>query len=137
MNLTKKSIAANYLLQTNYGEHESAFSHIATEVVWHGFGTVGNLEGWKQIHKMYLGGFPDMRYSIDEQICEANVVVTRWTFRATHLGQWLGLEPTAKKVRISGAFIDHIQDGRVVEHWIYFDQLGLRQQLGMIASTNI
>ncbi|MGB4110563.1 MAG: ester cyclase, partial [Desulfomonilia bacterium] len=34
----------------------------------------------------------------------------------THLGEWLGIKPTGKKLRISVVNIDTLKDGKIIEH---------------------
>jgi uncharacterized protein with NRDE domain len=36
--------------------------------------------------------------------------------RGTHLGHWLGLEPTGKFVEIAGVNVDRLENGLLVEH---------------------
>ncbi len=60
------------------------------------------------------------------------MVVTRWTASGTHAGAFQGIAPTGRKVRVAGTDIDRILDGRTVECWAHFDQLGLMQQLGVV-----
>jgi predicted ester cyclase len=62
------------------------------------------------------------------------MVVTRWTARGTHVGEFQGIPPTGREVRVAGTDIDRIIDGKTVECWVQMDQLGLMQQLGAIAA---
>ncbi len=127
-----KAIARYHLEEASKGNHEAAFDHVAPDVVWHGFGTVSGLEGWKQAHTMFVVAFPDFQGTIDDQVAEGDKVVTRFTFHGTHRGELQGIPLTGKQVAVPGMVIDRIADGKVVEHWIEFDQLGLMQQLGVI-----
>ena len=74
--------------------------------------------------------FPDLEMSIDDQIADGDMVVTRWTGRGTHAGTFQGLPPTGKRATLSGVDIDRFVDGKVVECWGFSDDLGLMQQLG-------
>ncbi len=60
--------------------------------------------------------FPDLHLIIDGQIGEGDWVATRITAEGTHLGWWLGIKPTGRRVRITGVNIDRVVDGRIVEH---------------------
>ncbi|MBI3959287.1 MAG: ester cyclase [Chloroflexi bacterium] len=112
---------------------EVAFEMIAPEVVWHGFpGMPHNYEGWKLAHEAFVAAFPDMELTVEDQVAEGNAVVSRWTFRGTHQGELQGIPPTGKQVICSGVSIDRVANGKVVEHWIEFDQLGMMQQLGVV-----
>ena len=68
---------------------------------------------------------------IDDLIAEDDRVVGRFTIEATHTGNFLGIPPTGKRIRISGIDIVRIRDGQIVEHWYAEDALGLYRQLGV------
>ena len=44
----------------------------------------------------------------------------------------MGIAPTGNRVEVSGIDILRIVDGKVVEHWGNYDDLGTLQQLGAI-----
>jgi predicted ester cyclase len=44
----------------------------------------------------------------------------------------MGIAPTGNRVTITGIDILRITDGKVVEHWGKFDDLGMMQQLGVM-----
>ena len=75
-------------------------------------------------------GFPDLTLTIEDQIAEGDMVVTRWTARGTHAGEFQGIPATGREVRVAGTDIDRIIDGKTVDCWVHMDQLGLMQQLG-------
>ncbi len=60
--------------------------------------------------------YPDLHLTVEQQVAEEDWVATRITARGTHLGRWLGMEPTGKAVEITGVNIDRVVDGRIVEH---------------------
>lgn len=127
-----KAIARYHLEEANDRNHEASFGKISPDVAWHGFGTTSNLEGWKQAHMMFVTAFPDMQITEEDVVAEGDKIVARFTFQGTHKGELQGIPPTGKQVTVSGMVIDHIAHGKVVEHWIEFDQLGLMQQLGVV-----
>lgn len=92
-------------------------------------------EGAKQYVAALRAGFPDLHITIEDQIAEGDRVVTRWTARGTHTGQFHGIPPTAKQVRVAGTDIDRIADGKTVECWSHVDELGMLQQLGAIPGS--
>lgn len=93
-------------------------------------GMAPNREGEKQLLRMHSAAFADAEATIDDQIAEGDKVVTRWTFRATHKGKFMGVAPTGKRVKITGINIHRVRDGKIVELWREKDVLGLMQQLG-------
>jgi steroid delta-isomerase-like uncharacterized protein len=89
-------------------------------------------EGSKMLISTYRNAFPDLHFTIDEQVAEGNTVVTRWTAHGTHNGEFAGIPPTGKSATVVGIGLDRVEDGKIVESWGLFDQFGMLQQLGVI-----
>jgi predicted ester cyclase len=56
-------------------------------------------------------------------------VARPWTIRGTHSRRIMGIEPTGKRVAISGLSAAVIRKGKIVEHWEFSDDAGLMAQL--------
>ena len=95
-------------------------------------GVPPNREGMKQLTAMFRQAFPDGRMTIEDMIAEADRVATRKTFRGTHQGELMGIQPTGKTVVIQLMDITRLTDGKVIESWHMGDDLGLLQQLGAL-----
>jgi predicted ester cyclase len=80
----------------------------------------------------FLAGFPDVHFTIEDQIEEGELVVTRWTARGTHTGNLFGIPPTGKSMTMPGISIYRIANSKLVEAWVQYDQLGMMQQLGLV-----
>jgi steroid delta-isomerase-like uncharacterized protein len=90
------------------------------------------LEAYKRAFSASQPIFPDMHFTIEDLIAEGDRVVTRWTMRATHRGEYLGIAATGRQVTETGVSIYRIVDGKVVEGWVSSDDLGVMQQLGAL-----
>ena len=88
--------------------------------------------GHSQVVMMYRTAFPDLHFTIEDQIAEGDKVVNRVTARGTHQGELMGIPPTGKQMTVSGITIDRVAGGKLVESWATWDFLGLMQQLGVI-----
>ena len=95
------------------------------------------LEGTKQLVTMYRSAFPDVHFTIDEQIAEGDKVVTRWTAHGTHQGELQGLPATGKSSTVTGIAVDQIVNGKIVESWGIFDYFAMMQQLGVIPTPEV
>ena len=94
--------------------------------------TVRGPTGLKDAVTMFRTAFPDLRYEVDEQVAENDVVVTRFSAGGTHMKSFLGAAPTERRIAYSGIDINRVRDGRIVESWVQYDALGLLQQLGIV-----
>ncbi len=88
-------------------------------------------EAFQRYYARFLAAFPDATMQIDEQIAERDLVVTRKTFRGTHLGEQWGLRPTGNRVQVEFIDIFRIRDGQLAEHWHHFDWDELLSQMRM------
>jgi steroid delta-isomerase-like uncharacterized protein len=84
----------------------------------------------KRTVQMYRKAFPDVRITIDDVIAAGDKVVVRWHSEGTHLGELNGLAPTGARGSVTGISIDQWRDGKVVESWSEWDNLGLARQVG-------
>jgi steroid delta-isomerase-like uncharacterized protein len=95
------------LFTSNYALHDPSFPH-----------DVHGPEGIKRYVAAYRAAFPDLRVTVEDQLAEEDKVVTRWTVRGTHSGEFLGLAPTGDEVTVSGIEFDRIVGGRSDEAWV-------------------
>lgn len=77
-------------------------------------------------------GFPDIRFTIDQLIGEADRVVVQWSWQATHTGTFRGVAPTGKRITNSGIAIYQLAGGKIVRNWLETDRLGALQQMGAL-----
>ena len=78
--------------------------------------------------------FPDLRNTIESQVAEGDMVVTRGTTRGTHRGPIAGIAPTGNSIEVPWVIFTTFQGGRIVAQWELYDGLGLMTQLGAIAA---
>ncbi len=80
---------------------------------------------------VFVTGFPDLRFTVEDTICEKDKIAAFWTLTGTHNGEFLGVAPTNKKVSISGITIHQIVDGKILDTQAIWDVITLFQQLGV------
>ena len=74
--------------------------------------------------------FPDWTEHIEDIIAEGDRVVTRWTSRGTHQGEFEGIAPTGKQVTVAEVAIFRIANGKIAEQWGFPDIMALLRQVG-------
>ena len=107
------------------------------DIVVHDSGYPEDLVGLDALKEYYSHthkAFPDLHATIDEIIVKGDKIICVWTFSGTNTGSLhtaLGDMPaTGNKVQFSGVVIDRVEEGKMVEEWVYFNVLHLLQQLG-------
>ena len=93
------------------------------------------VESVRRFAEMYRSAFPDIQMTVEDVIAEGDKVVTRWTVRATHQGELLGIPPSGNRVEVTGISIDRLEGNKFVETWSNYDTLGMMQQIGAMPSA--
>src|SRR5713101_1217650 len=90
-----------------------------------------NVAEFKQFVSSLLTAFPDLRFTIDDQIDASNKVAIRWTAVGTNTDVFGELPATGKRVTVRGLILDRVINGQVAERWELWDQMSMLQQLGL------
>lgn len=93
------------------------------------------LHGLKETLTRIRHAFPDLQWSVEEQIAEDNKVLTRFIWSGTHQGEFLGIPATNRAVRVWGMVIDRFEDRKVKSTRILLDTLSMMQQLGVVPAA--
>jgi steroid delta-isomerase-like uncharacterized protein len=114
----------------NKGRADAIDEMLASHAVVHGLGSgvLGPTE-FKAFHSAYRNAFPDVTIRVDDIVAEGDIVAARWSGTGTHRGGGLGFAATGRGIHFSGMVFVRVQNGRLVEGWNNFDQLGMLQQL--------
>lgn len=86
--------------------------------------------GYLEIINMMRSGFPDIQWTLEETIAEGDNIVARYTMRGTHMGTFMGVAPTGKKIAVQALNIYRFSKGQILEELGQPDLLGLLQQIG-------
>jgi predicted SnoaL-like aldol condensation-catalyzing enzyme len=78
-------------------------------------------ESFQHFAALFHGFFPDIQFTLEDQIAEGDRVASRWTARSRHFGPHQS---------ITGISIHRLKDGRVAETWDNWDAVGLLQGAG-------
>ena len=94
-------------------------------------------QGAKSTLATYLRAFPDLKISIEREIADGDYVVQHLLATGTNTGEFNGIPPTGKRTSTTGVVTSKIKDGKVIEAWSLFDNLGLLQQLGVVPAPQV
>lgn len=129
-----KAAMRTAIKEFNEGNLEGYLAYYDESVATHGYPPElpANLDGLKAFYAMMFSAFTDAEVAIDDILAEGDEVAARYTFHATHTGDFMGMPPTNKDVVMGGITILRFRDGKIVERWQNADLMGLMQQLGAI-----
>ena len=116
----------------NKGQIETAgeffWDDVVEQVPFPGQGP--GLAGLKEVLRGFRNAFPDIHWSVEEQIAEGDKVVTRFEWTGTHQAEFFGVPATGKPVKVWGIVIDQFEGEKIKDTRIIMDALGLMMQLG-------
>lgn len=117
----------------NRGEVSVADASFAHDCVVHITGVAEPIRGvgpWKELVAGLLRAFPDLHFTMEDQLAHGDRVAHRWHATGTHNGPLGAAPPTGKSIALDGLIIDRVVDGKVQERWEQWDQSVMLQQLG-------
>jgi steroid delta-isomerase-like uncharacterized protein len=88
-------------------------------------------EGVEQIVTAFRTAFPDINARVEAITQEDDRIVMQGLIRGTNDGELMGTPATGKSATWRVVHLGRIAGGKIVEDTVIFDQLGLRQQLGL------
>ncbi|ARZ66779.1 ester cyclase [Streptomyces sp. HU2014] len=109
------------LFTTDYRDHDIAKTQdttVGSDVVKQ------DVAGWRAAF--------DFGFTLHDQTAEGDRVATRWTWRGTHHGDFMGLAPTGRVGEMEGVTVFSFRDGRICEGWWTYDLLSLLRALDVV-----
>jgi predicted ester cyclase len=129
---SKQLVRRFYTEVVGGGDYSNLDGFVAAEYVDHNAAEGGRGPDVVRAHleaiRMTLS---DFTIQIEDIFADGDHVITRVTGRGTHLGEWMGIEPTGREVRLKGINIDRVERGRIAEHWGEADTIGMLVQMGV------
>jgi C-1 hydroxylase len=127
-----KEFIRKYVDTWNRGDLQGLCQFWSPDMIHHARELDHGFEGVKSIVRGFMQAFPDLNFQIEDIVAEGDRVVTRMTARATHLGDYMGVPRTGKKINCTVLGIARLANGRIAEHWGVTDELAMMQQIGLL-----
>ena len=87
-------------------------------------------DGYKMFFAQMRAAFPDLMLTPEHVISSSSELAVAYTIEGTHLGRFMGVEPTGRYVKARGMQMIRFENGRAVERWGSSDELGILRQIG-------
>jgi steroid delta-isomerase-like uncharacterized protein len=95
-------------------------------------GMTPNKDGVRDLYHRLRVAFPDFRAHIHWQAADGELVTTYKIYHGTHLGTFLGLAPTGRKIHFETVDVMRVRNGKITDHWGVANLFSLMQQLGAL-----
>lgn len=119
----------------NGRDYEALEGIWADDVVQHGPVAGVELHGFEECRE-YLegvhGAFSDLECTEEFCVADGDLVASYYTYRGTHDGEFMGIEPTGESAEIAGMVLNRVEDGEITESWVVADFFGLMAQVGAV-----
>jgi steroid delta-isomerase-like uncharacterized protein len=96
------------------------------------FRTVTGLDAIRESYRTLYTMFPDWRYTGQHTLVDGDRAALRFTVRATHAGEFLGLPGSGKQFEIEGVRLIELKDGLIQHEWRCYDFTRFLAELGVI-----
>ena len=91
-----------------------------------------NREAATGFFSAFVAAFPDITHQVQDQVAEGDRVATRIVVRGTHQKELMGIPASGNEMSISATNMIRVDGGKITEHWVNSDSLGMMVQLGAI-----
>ena len=115
-----RALVHRFLMAHARGDLDALGEMLAHEFVDHSLlpGQVPGREGYIQSAAEQQAALSDIRYSIEYQTTDGDMVISRLTMRATHdRGTLFGVAPTGKEWATPLIVINRVSGGKIAEEW--------------------
>ena len=127
-----KSHSDEFCKAFNARNLSSVLAFYSPSLAGHGGGGQFGIDDLRKWFPATWASFPDVRIGHEVIAAAGDSYTARWSLSGTHNGMYVGKAPTGKHFEAWGLFVHRMQDGKIMEVWTAFDDLGLREQLGLI-----
>lgn len=131
---TNKEIVRRMTEAINERDLDALDELVAEDLHRHSAATPGvvveNLDQFKEFLRQDLSAVPDAQQEINLMLAEDELVAAHVTYRGTQTGQMGPFPPSGETLELPFIGILRIEDGKVAEIWVEWDNLSALTQLG-------
>jgi len=94
---------------------------------------VRSLQGFKDFLRQDAAVFPDSVQTLQHIVAEGDLVAIWATYSGTQRGQMGPFPPSGKKMQLDFGAVLRVEDGKIAELWVTWDNMAALAQLGHLA----
>jgi len=121
------------------GEYEEMSIYIAENYVRHCQATpeliIESLDAFKEFIRTDRRSIPDQKLNVKMLVAEGDLVAFWATYTGTQTGQMGPFPPTGKSVELDFSGVHRLENGKVVETWVTWDNVTILGQLEVFPPT--
>jgi len=93
-------------------------------------------EGMRQWTKSVFTAFPNLHYTLVNEVEKDGKLVLHWLSKGNHQGPLMKIPATGKNVFIHGMSILQIENGKITHGQVMWDLAGVLRQIGLLPQIN-
>jgi ketosteroid isomerase-like protein len=139
--MTNQPLIDRHYAEINDDDFSDATDVFSPDVVTRvpGAEPLSGIEAFLGYGQAFLRAFPDGHIHRDDYLESGNRVVVQGRFTGTNTGPLQTpageIPPTGRAMVLPFADVFRVADGRITEHGVYYDTVGLLAQLGLMPQT--
>jgi predicted ester cyclase len=131
-----KALVRQFAASIDRGDWAALDTLVATDIQRHSRATTADpeirgREEFKQHEQARHIPWPDGHVTYDMMVAEGDFVATYATFTGTHRGQLGPFAPTDRSVEAKFLALFRIENGKIAEIWVEWDNIATLTQLGL------
>ena len=91
-------------------------------------GVVRGRTAIEELYQRWFDAFPDLQFETDPPFAQSDRIAVFWTISGAHHGPFLGIAPTERRLRFSGAFLYEMVQGAIASERRIVDFIGVVEQ---------
>lgn len=100
-------------------------------------GEAVGFDGYRRMAEAFLLAYPDLHFDVAKVVVDGDEASARIRITGTQTGPWRGLLPSGRRVAVVGRPWCRVRDGKIVEFWQLFDELGMAAQAGHVPDERL
>ena len=119
MSEENKALVRGFYDDINRGDVDAFMAKLADDFVEHEAfpGIPPTKQGVGILFGQLLKAFSGFRMNVEAIASEGDMVIVRGTMAGTHVGEFMGIPPSGKQVRVPLCDWTRVRGGKAVEHW--------------------
>lgn len=121
----------------NSGDIEGIVGYYDDEIVWKNVALEETYEGKAGVREFLTRLFtaiPDLEFTVQYKIARGDNVSEQWTVAGTHLGTFMGIPATGRRVEIRAMSMVTMREGKFLRDEFYWDTGAVMRQMGLMPS---
>jgi steroid delta-isomerase-like uncharacterized protein len=130
-------VVADVLHFWNTGDIDGIVAFYDDEIVWTNVGLEEVYRGKGEVRGFLTRLFtaiPDLEFSVHKKIASGDNISEQWTVQGTHLGTFMGIPATGRRLEIRALSMVTMRDGKFLRDEFYWDTGAVMRQMGLMPS---